>query len=132
MATPIVAVAGNPITAATMNKYIASGGGKSSVKMLWARIRYTGTAWEVHGSTDSAEIVSGNLSYSTDKLVISISGYTVIPVPLVSPTFTDAMFWPKAIAASLTTIEVAFYNDAGARQATQSSNMDFSLVVIGI
>lgn len=132
MATPIVATAGNAITAVTVNKYLAAGGGKASAKVLWARIRYTGTAWEVHASTDSAEILSGHLAWSTDKLVVTVSGFTVIAAPVVSPTLGNAIYWPKALGASSTAVHVAFYNDAGARQTVQSSNMDCTLLVIGV
>ena len=132
MSTPIVATDGNAIDAATCNKYIAAGGDKVQVKTNYARIRYNGTAWEVHGTTDSSEIVSGDVAFATNLINITLTGFTVIPVAIVAPRLADTNLWPKVEATSTTQIQVAFYNDAGTRVTVQASTMDFYLVVIGV
>ena len=132
MSTPIVATDGNAIDAATCNKYIAAGGDKVQVKTNYARIRYNGTAWEVHGTTDSSEIVSGDLAWSTDHVNVTLTGYTVIPCALPGARLADTNLWPKAEATSTTQVQVAFYNDAGTRVTVQATTMDTYLFIIGV
>lgn len=135
MATPTVMTdLSTSLRASDLNKYLAAGGGKITCKVVWVRVRYNGSAWEVHSTTDSVEIVSGNVSYSTDHINITISGFTVAPVVMVSPALvnTDAAYWPKALATSATQLQVAFYNDAGVRQTAQSTNMDCYLIALGV
>lgn len=132
MATPTVATDGSAANAALFNKYLAAGGGKATVKVLWARIRYTGSAWEVHATTDAAELVTGNLSWSVDHLNVVISGFTVVPVVLVSPTLGATRYRPEAIAASTTQIQIQFKNASDTVQTTQGTDMDCMLLAIGL
>ena len=132
MATPQVATDGNAIDAATCNKYVAAGGGKTTVKTVYARIRYNGTAWEVHATTDNAEIVSGNIAFSVNLINVTISGFTVAPVAIVAPMLADVTLWPKVLAVSSTQIQIAFYNDAGTRVTVAATTMDCYLIAVGV
>lgn len=129
MATP------NPwpgaLSTANLGKLL-HGGTKTGLKVIFARIRYTGTAWEVHATTDSNEIVSANAVWSTNKLTVAISGYTLAPLPLASQN--PAATVPYVIQAGSTSasnIDVEFWDTAGAQVTTQAQSMDFSLLVIG-
>lgn len=135
MATPIVTTDGtSDLNAALLNRYLAAGGTKTQVKALWARIRYTGAAWEVPSTTDSAELVAGNLTWDAgnNRLNVALSGFTVIPVVLAVPFLGDSIFWPKVSGASTTQAQIAWYNDAGTRQTVQSSNMDVYVIMLGV
>jgi len=119
-------------TAAVISRLMLAGGSKVRCKHLWARIRYTGSAWEVVASVDSAEIVSANCVWSTDKLTIALSGFEAVPVPVATPTPGDTNLWPKAGATSASNIDVYFYNATTlARVTTQATTMDFQLHVSG-
>jgi hypothetical protein len=135
MATPKIVVDGSSAwEEAVANKFIASGGGKLQVKALHARVQYSGSAWQVVSSTDSAEIASGDLAWNgTNKeLEITLSGYDNPPVVLATPAAIDAAYTVKAHASSATKAVVRFYNiDTGAKIATEDANMDCNVLVIG-
>lgn len=120
--------------AAAFNRCVVAGGNVVRAKMLWARIRYTGSAWEVVASVGSAEIVSANCVWSTDKLTIALSGFETVPVATVSPTFGDTILPCKAYATSSSNIDVAFYSQTnlGTRVSTQATTMDFQIHVVGV
>ena len=120
------------VSAANLNRLIAAGGSKVRGKFLWARIRYTGSVWEVVSSVGSAEIVSANCVWSTDKLTIALSGFEEVPVPNVTPTPSDTTLWVKAGATSSSNIDVYFYHATTlARVTTQATTMDFQLHAVG-
>ncbi len=131
MATPNPIADGNAGKAATFQR-LPHCGNKTTVKILFARVRYTGSAWEVHSGTDSNEVVSGNLAWSTNKLTIALSGYTVPPV--VIATQNQAATVPYVLQAGATSssnIDVEFWDTAAAQVTTQATSMDFQLLVIG-
>ena len=132
MATPIVAVYAAAVNAATVNKYVSAGGDKINAKLNYARIRYNGASWEVHATTDSSEIVSGDVAWSTNLINITLTGYTVIPVAVVAPMLADATILPKVLGNTITQIQVAFYDFAGVRVTVQATSMDFYIIVLGV
>lgn len=129
MATP------NPwpgaLSTANLGKLV-HGGAKTGLKIVFARIRYTGSAWEVHATTDSNEIVSANCVWSTNKLTVAISGYSLAPLPVATqnPSATTP-YLIQAGATSASNIDVEFWDTAGAQVTTQANSMDFGLLVIG-
>lgn len=133
MATPVVAVAGEAMAAATLNKYLAAGGGKVQVKAVWGRIQWsTATTFRIVSTTDSAELVDGSLTWATDHLNVALSGYTVTPIVLVSPILLDAVFLPRATGVSTAQAQIAWYNTSGTRQTTPNANFDCYVLVLGV
>lgn len=131
MATPNPIADSNAGNAATFTRLVHSGN-KAAVKDICARVRYTGSAQEVHSGTDSNEIVSANLVWSTDKLTIALTGYTVPPV--VTATQNPAATVPYIIQAGATSssnIDVKFWDTSGTQVTTQTIHMDFQLIVKG-
>lgn len=131
MATPVIAANGDAWNEGRAQKAIQAGDGTLNTKMWGGRVRYTGSAWEVHATTFSAGITSGGIAWSTDHINITISGMTQASLVIASPVLADGNYWVKAYAASASQVQVAFYNDAGARQTTQGTAMDCELVVWG-
>lgn len=115
----------------TMQRTI-HGGNKSTSKIIWARCRYNGAAWEVHSSTDSNEIISGNLAWSTNLVNVTLSGFTAAPCPVVCGVGTTG-YGVTAEATSATNIAVRFFNRAtGAQVTTEDTSMDFMIHIVGI
>ncbi len=120
-----------PLSDANLGKLVHTGA-KTGVKAIFARIRYTGSAWEVHATTDSNEIVSANAVWATNKLTVAISGYTVAPLPFATQNPAATVpYVLQAGATSASNIDVEFWDTAGAQVMTQATSMDFSLLVIG-
>lgn len=131
MATPNPIADDNAGNAATFTRLVHSGN-KAAVKDIYARVRYTGSAWEVHSGTDSNEIVSGNLAWSTNKLTIALTGYTVPPVVLCTQNPAATVpYVLQAGATSSSNVDVEFWDTAGAQVTTQATSMDFQLIVKG-
>jgi hypothetical protein len=118
-------------SAANFNRLLYLGGSKTGVKIIGARIRYNGSAIEVHSSTDSIEIVTGNLSGPTTGVVtLTVSGFTTIPLPLAGPNIAGG-YIPFAVATAASTIQIRWYDFAGALVTSAGTNMDCNLIVIG-
>ena len=134
MATDVGLADGDSVDAARFNNRVPfiAGANKSKVKIIYARIRYTGSAWEVVSTVDSAGLVSGNLAWSTDHVNITLSGYTAIPVVLASVTYTSGVSRiVHGIGISTTQAQVWFYDYAGALDSTQATDMDVNLMILG-
>ena len=134
MATPKVTTDGTTeFEEAAMNKYICAGeANKVQVKMWWGRVRYTGAAWEVSSSYDSAGLTSGALAWSTNQLQMTLSGFSNIPIIVATPEAVDTNLNVKAHCASTTQAVVRFYNiDTGALISTEATTMEFNVIIIG-
>lgn len=131
MATPTPVSASAPLNTATFGRF-AHTGSKTGVKVIFARIRYTGSAWEVHATTDSNEIVSANCVWSTNKLTVAISGFTIAPsvVATQNPGATTP-YLIQAGATSASNIDIEFWDLASVQVTTQANSMDFQIHVEG-
>ena len=118
-------------SSANFNRLLYAGGSKTGVKVVYARVRYNGTTWEVHSSTDSAELVSGNLSFSSGVLTVTLSGYTVTPLAHGTPTIAGGLL-PFAVGTAASTVQVRWYDFAGALQTSASTNHDANLTIRGV
>lgn len=133
VATDVGFADGDSVNATLFNRLIFPGVTKSRPKILWARVRYTGSAWEVVSTVDSAQLVSGNLAWSTDHVNITLSGFTAIPLVLVTPTYVAAVArLPHGIGISSVQAQLWFYDYAGALVSTQATTMDCNLCILGI
>lgn len=133
MATDVGFTDGDSVNATLFNRLIFPGVAKSKPKVLWARIRYNGSAWEVVSTADSAQLVSANLAWSTDHVNIALSGFTAIPIVLISPTYVAAVArLPHGIGISTAQAQVWFYDYAGALVTTQATTMDCAILILGI
>lgn len=131
MALKIFTARVTPLSAGNLNRFLALGGSKVETKLVYARVRYTGSVFEVAPATDSAEIVSGHLSFVTGVLSVTLSGYTVAPVALLSPTVATA-YRPKAVATSASLVEVRWYNDSNVLVTAADTAMDAYVVILGV
>ena len=135
MATDVGLSDGAAITAALFNDRIPfiAGANKTKVKILYARIRYNGSAWEVHSGTDSAGIVSGNLAWSTNHVVITLSGYSTVVPAFATPVYNSAVsLIPQVFPSSASALHIYFIDYAGAIVSTQATTMDCTLLALGI
>jgi hypothetical protein len=134
MATPKVVTDGvTPFAEGHMNKFLAADAGKLQVKVNYARVRYTGSVWEVVTSVDSCALVSANLAFASSILTVALTGYTVAPLALVSPSVGAGVYIPKALAASASAVQISFYDIAtGALISAVSANMDCQVLTIGV
>lgn len=135
MATDVGLADGQSVNAAYFNARIPfiAGANKNNVKICYARIRYTGSAWEVSSSADSAGIVSGNVAWSTDHINITLSGYTAAPVVVVGTTYVSGVARiPHGIGASASQAQVYWYDYAGSLDSTQGTDMDIQVIIIGL
>ena len=133
MATPLVVQpTGTDVTAATTWAQFFAFPGKHAVKGVYARVRYTGTLWEVHASSDSQELQSANLAWSTDHLNIAISGFTVAPRCQVTPIRTaSGILLPAALSASDSQGQVYWHDAAFTLVTSQSALMDADVLIYG-
>ena len=131
MATPVIGADGNALNAAMITKAIQAGDGTLNTKMWGGRIRYTGTVWEVHATTFSAGITSGGGAFSVDHINVTVSGFTQMPVIVVSPSLGATRFRPEGIAASSTQVQIQFKNAADTVQTTQTTDMDCQVLIWG-
>lgn len=132
MATPVIATDGvDSVNAATQNKALSSNG-KLNIKVLYARIRYNGTSWEVVSTTDSSQLVTGNLAWSTNKITLAISGYTAVPVVVASQHLVTTPYIIQFGAVSTGSVEGKFFDAAGSQVTTQGTSMDVNLMIIGV
>jgi hypothetical protein len=101
-------------TDANANKMVSSKHDAGGTQMMAWRIRYNGLTITL--ALDS--------SYGTD--------YSASPVVVVSPAKSDANYYVKANASAATTIVASFYNiDTGAVITTESTTMDFEMILFG-
>lgn len=120
------------LNATALNQFPAVGaGGKPGVHLVYARVRYTGSAWEVHSTTDGAVLVTGNLSWSSDHLNVTLSNFSVAPLVLAAPMLADSTLLCKVLAASASQVQLAWYSDVVTRVTVQASTMDAYLLILG-
>lgn len=135
MATDVGITNGQNVDQSIINKALFSGASKLSCKVIWARIRYTGSAWEVNSGVDSAQLVSGNVAWSTDHINIALSGFTVAPVVLATPGYTSGAGntrLPAVVNVSSTQAQIWFLTETLTLDSTQSTKMDCNVIIIGI
>ena len=135
MATDIGLADGQNASAAYFNDRLpfVAGANKTKAKLIWAHIRYTGSAWEVVSTTDSAGLVSGNLAWSTDHVNITLSGYTAIVPAFATPVYNAAVaLIPQITPSSTTQCQVHFVDYAGVRVTTQATTMNCTILLLGI
>jgi hypothetical protein len=122
-----------PLNAANLNLFLTTT--KIEVKIIYAHIRYNGASWEVDSGVDSAEIVSGDISFNgtSDSVEIVVAGFTNIPLAIPSPGLVNSAFYTKAEGQTTTRVDVRFYNiDTGAHiTAAPTTDMDFNIIIIG-
>jgi len=135
MDNPIVTDGSTEFKAAELNKFVAGNGSKLGIMLQYARIAYTGAAWEVVAGTDSCDIASGDLTWNAtpDELEITLAGYSNVPVVIATPVATGNTIHPilKAHAASKTQAVVRFYDEANTQITVEDTDMAFNLMVIG-
>lgn len=102
------------------------------VKVLFARIRYTGSALEIVSTVSSSQLVSGNLAFSTNKITVALTGYTAAPVVLVSQSNVTIPYHVQAFSVSSGSVEIRFYDMAGVLITTQDTSMDCHVIIIGV
>ena len=131
MATPeVITDAVTPLDAANLNLFV-SAEGKLSVKVWYAHVRYTGSVWEVDASVDAAGLVSGSLAWDTDHVELTLTGFTVGPLPQTTPGATAAYPGHKVVVESATTISIYFYDAADVLITTEAAAMDAHVLLIG-
>lgn len=135
MATDVGITNGQNVDQSIINKALFAGASKLSCKMLWARIRYNGSAWEVNSSVDSAQLVSANVTFSTDHINIALSGFTATPVVVASgvqQSGTGNSRVPMVSNVSSTQVQIYFKDASDALDTTQSTKMDCNVIIIGV
>lgn len=131
MATPVMMATGDALDTAHLQKPVQAGDGTLNTKMWGGRVRYTGSAWEVHATTFSAGITSGGIAFATDHINITISGFTQAPTVQVTPTLGATRYRPEAIGASSSQVQVQFKNASDTVQTVQSTDMDCQVWIWG-
>lgn len=133
MATDVGLTDGQAANAAILNRVMFAGAGKLQCKELWARVRYTGSAWEVSSTIDSAQLVSANVTFSTDHINIALSGFTAAPeVQLTGVYVAAGPRVPMVGTITSTQAQVYFLDYAGAVDSTQSTKMDCMIHLTGV
>ena len=136
MATPLLVVDGvDEFEAVVSNKALSSDGVKLGVKTWHARIRFDGVSFVVEGTTDSAGITGGGISFNggTTQLEITLSGFTNAPVVMLTSVGTPA-YNVKVVTTTNVLTAIRFYDIAsGAEIVTGVGdiNMDFNVYIIG-
>jgi hypothetical protein len=134
MSTPKICTDGtSAFEEAVMNKYIGAGdANKVQVKVWYGRVRYTGSAWEVSSSYDSAGLTTGALAWSTNQLQMTLSGFSNVPIIVATPEAADTNLNVKAHGSSSTLAILRFYNiDTGALVSTEATTMEANVIIIG-
>lgn len=133
MGTQIVTDGTQDVDAAVVNLFTNAGGTKTNVSILFAHIRYTGAAWEVVSTTDSAILESGDLAWDTDHLEITLDTYTNTPAAMPGSVAAGGTISNRAQVdpISNTQIDVYFFTSDGTPDTTEGVDMDFMLILIG-
>jgi len=128
------------ITADNLNRLMYGGDGSFVLMALAYRIYYSGAAWVVDGTRGMFDDTGVALSWNggSSRLEITVSSlpgrdFTQKPAAIVSPTAAaTAKYIPSAHSNSATVTYVQFYDYAGALQGTESTLMDFYIVLVGV
>jgi hypothetical protein len=136
MATKIMTDTTDALNASNLNRFVGidqSGGIKKQCVMAFARIQYTGAAWQISGGADSAGIVSGDVSFSTDHTqVVLAEGYSASKFPLGFSCLVDAAtYLPSCKANSETRMDIVWRNNSGTKQTSESTAMDAEILTLG-
>ena len=124
-----------PLNENELNKFIGAAqddGTITQAKIMYAHIRYNGSAWVVDTTEDAAGLVSGDVSWSTNHVQITLSGYTntTVAIPTAKGTTTEA--YRTQIDPGSGFVRVYFFNASGVSQTTESTSMDFHFCFIGV
>lgn len=120
------------VDAAVLDQLLGVGtGGKHGATLMYARVRYTGTIWQVNPTTDSAGLLSPALTWNTDHLDVTVTTFAAAPACFVSRVRGTSIYHPSAVAVSNTLVGIEWRDNAGVLQTVQSVNMDCHLIVIG-
>ena len=100
----------------------------------WARVHYTGSAWQVHPHTGAAGLTGLDLIWNVaqGQLEITLNDFEFPPMVMAQAAADDAALWPKAHAPRADQAIVRFYDNAGAHVSTLSIGMDVSVLLIGV
>jgi len=134
MATPAVVTSGvTDITAVqTWNQYLATPL-KYGTKAVWARIRYTGSVWQVHSGMDSQEIQSSQLTWDTNHVNVAVGGFTTAPNVQATGLYTaGGVYLPFVESISTSLIRVYWVDAAFATVTTESDKMDAFIFAWGV
>ena len=124
----------NPLnTGATFNQSVARQLpwmlSKAGVGIAYARIRYTGSAWEVTSSVSNVGFSSP--TWSSTKLTVAMSDFTDTPTVIVSRAANNA-YLVSAAATSTTNIDVTFEDFDGTDITSEGTAMDFHIIALGV
>lgn len=125
-----------PVSAAYLNQHPYFIGGDLGAIIRCARIRYTGSAWEVVSGFFASGIVTGNLTWNspgTNAINVAVSGFTSTPLVVLGCVGTSSYipFFASGSSSS-TNIAIAFRDFAGTQITTQDANMQAIVWIIGI
>jgi len=130
LATPVYAQPTDLLTAAILRRGITSEL-NTDIKLLFCRIRYTGTVWALATGAASSGLVASNFVWSTNKLVLTLTGYTLFPLVFAKQATVTSALHIEAHGVSASSVEFTFWDMAGAQVTTQSISMDFNCIIIG-
>jgi hypothetical protein len=138
MATPQIHTDGSTdMEEAVFNQYLSAGGNaKVNVKMVYAHIRFNGASLEVVSTTDSSQIVTGDLTFNggNTSVEITLAGYVNPPLVIASPNSAVlTAHGVKGTASSNVLAEITFYDEPSNQITTGSldTNMNFNVLIIG-
>jgi hypothetical protein len=129
------------MTAGNMNRMMYGGDGSLVLMVLAYRIYYTGAAWAVDSTRGMYDDTGVSLSWSggSNRLEITISSlpgrdFSQKPAVVVSATNggATANYVPTATSNSATVTYVQFYDYAAALKTTESTQMDFHIILVGV
>ena len=115
------------------NKAVLSDAAVRGVRMLHARVRYTGSVWEFVAGTSSAMGGAAIPVWSTDHLEIALPAgvYDNPPVIFCTPAEPTAVPIIKG-SGSTNLLALIYFRDASdVAITTESTTMDFNFVALG-
>ena len=135
--------ASTEVNAANFNKFV-TGEGTSGTSRAWAcwgvHIRYDGAVWAVDSTVGAGITQSANITLTwnavSTRLEIGLSSITnqfrTSPCAVGSPHASATKFHDVQVGPqNSNTVHVYFFNAAGTLQTTQSTSMDFELILFG-
>lgn len=116
------------------NKAVLSDGTALGVRLLHARIRYTGTVWEFVSTTDSAMGGVAIPVWSTDHLEVALPAgiFDNPPVIHCTPALETSVPIIKGNASTNVLVRVYFRDEADTAVTTEATTMDFNFIAIGV
>ena len=135
--------AGDEATAVLLNRTVVSGDDATqgvSTFIWYARIRYTGTVWEVESAHSVAGLTSAKLVWNgtTDELDITMvtsNDFVSNPIMVTTPVIGNSIHVTKAQAresGGVITGSIKFYQENNGNPVdTEDTDMDLNIVIIG-